>query len=79
MPASGVPRLAGCIVWTEGLAEDNSLAENVQRAPLHPWVNPRSEFYWFPTRAEGIRYVRHAGRDQVSLGTKDWDESMAKL
>lgn len=47
MPASGVPRLAGCIVWTEGLAEDNSLAENVQRAPLHPWVNPRSESIGF--------------------------------
>ena len=25
-----------CIVRTEGLAEENSLAENVQRAPLHP-------------------------------------------
>jgi ParB family chromosome partitioning protein len=25
-----------CIVRTEGLAEEDSLAENVQRAPLHP-------------------------------------------
>ena len=26
----------GCVVRTEGLAEEDSLAENVQRAPLHP-------------------------------------------
>src|SRR6202007_1771249 len=25
-----------CVVRTEGLAEEDSLAENVQRAPLHP-------------------------------------------
>src|SRR3979409_1811225 len=25
-----------CIVRTDGLAEEDSLAENVQRAPLHP-------------------------------------------
>ena len=25
-----------CIVRTEGLAEEDSLAENIQRAPLHP-------------------------------------------
>ena len=34
-------RLAGdaavpCVVRTDGLAEEDSLAENVQRAPLHP-------------------------------------------
>ena len=31
-PAAPIP----CIVRTEGLAEEDSLAENVQRAPLHP-------------------------------------------
>lgn len=25
-----------CIVRTDGLAEEDSLAENIQRAPLHP-------------------------------------------
>ena len=29
-------QLVPCIVRTEGLAEEDSLAENVQRAPLHP-------------------------------------------
>jgi len=28
--------LIPCIIRTEGLAEEDSLAENVQRAPLHP-------------------------------------------
>jgi|GEM_PF-3012961 len=28
--------LVPCIVRTDGLAEEDSLAENVQRAPLHP-------------------------------------------
>jgi len=31
-PAAPVP----CVVRTEGIAEEDSLAENVQRAPLHP-------------------------------------------
>jgi ParB family transcriptional regulator, chromosome partitioning protein len=29
-------QLVPCIVRTDGIAEEDSLAENVQRAPLHP-------------------------------------------
>src|ERR1700746_2730195 len=32
----GRTALVPCVVRTEGLAEEDSLAENVQRAPLHP-------------------------------------------
>jgi ParB family chromosome partitioning protein len=39
-----------CVVRTEGLAEEDSLAENIQRAPLHPL----DQFRAFLTLRSGI-------------------------
>ena len=28
-----------CVIRLEGTPEEDSLAENIQRAPLHPWIS----------------------------------------
>ena len=45
-----------CVVRTEGLAEEDSLAENVQRAPLHPLDQFRS-----------FRDLREKGRSEEEI------------
>ena len=54
-----------CVVRTEGLAEEDSLAENVQRAPLHPL----DQFRAFKTlRDKGLGDEEIAARFFVSSG-----------
>jgi len=48
--------LVPCVVRTEGLAEEDSLAENVQRAPLHPLDQFRS-----------FRDLREKGRSEEEI------------
>jgi ParB family transcriptional regulator, chromosome partitioning protein len=51
-------QLVPCIVRTDGIAEEDSLAENVQRAPLHPL----DQFRAFQTPArEGSERGGHRG------------------
>ena len=52
-PAAPVP----CVVRTEGIAEEDSLAENVQRAPLHPL----DQQFQGPIAAAAGRDLEHAG------------------
>ncbi|MGQ9370685.1 ParB/RepB/Spo0J family partition protein [Azospirillum sp. ST 5-10] len=54
-----------CVVRTEGLAEEDSLAENVQRAPLHPL----DQFHAFRTlREAGLGEEEIAARFFVAPG-----------
>jgi integrase len=46
---------------------------------LKPWVNPRSEFYWFRRRVPKA-YLAFGMPAEIkfSLGTKDWDEAVLR-
>jgi hypothetical protein len=46
---------------------------------LQPWVNPRSEFYWFRRRVPAAyRTFGMPAEIKFSLGTKDWDEAVLR-
>lgn len=46
---------------------------------LKPWVNPRSEFYWFRRRVPAAyRKFGMPAEIKFSLGTKDWDEAVLR-
>src|ERR1700753_256980 len=46
---------------------------------LTPWVNPRSEFYWFRRRIPAAyRKYGTASEIKFSLQTKDWDEAVLR-
>lgn len=54
-----------CVVRTEGLAEEDSLAENVQRAPLHPLDQFRA---FLALREKGMSEEEIAAAFFVSVG-----------
>src|ERR1700685_2668752 len=46
---------------------------------LQPWVNPRSEFYWFRRRVpKAYRMFGMPAEIKFSLGTKDWGEAVLR-
>lgn len=46
---------------------------------IQPWVNPRSEFYWFVRRVpKAYRTFGMPSEIKFSLGTKDWDEAVLR-
>ncbi|MGY3356280.1 hypothetical protein ACVWZK_002943 [Bradyrhizobium sp. GM0.4] len=46
---------------------------------IQPWVNPRSEFYWFRRRVpRAYRMFGMPAEIKFSLGTKDWDEAVLR-
>src|SRR5258707_15666814 len=46
---------------------------------IQPWVNPRSEFYWFRRRVpKAYRMFGMPAEIKFSLGTKDWDEAVLR-
>ncbi|MGY3133402.1 integrase [Bradyrhizobium sp. USDA 4501] len=46
---------------------------------IQPWVNPRSEFYWFRRRVpKAYRTFGMPSEIKFSLGTKDWDEAVLR-
>lgn len=46
---------------------------------LQPWVNPRSEFYWFRRRVpKAYRMFGMPAEIKFSLHTKDWDEAVLR-
>ena len=54
-----------CVVRTDGLAEEDSLAENIQRAPLHPLDQFRA---FLALRAKGQSEEEIAANQFVSVG-----------
>lgn len=46
---------------------------------IEPWVNPRSEFYWFRRRVPAAyRRFGMPAEIKFSLQTKDWDEAVLR-
>jgi hypothetical protein len=46
---------------------------------IEPWVNPRSEFYWFRRRIpKAYRWSGMPAEIKFSLKTKDWDEAVLR-
>jgi hypothetical protein len=46
---------------------------------IEPWVNPRSEFYWFRRRVPAAyRKFGMPAEIKFSLATKDWDEAVLR-
>jgi hypothetical protein len=46
---------------------------------IKPWVNPRSEFYWFRRRVPtAYRKFGMPAEIKFSLATKDWDEAVLR-
>jgi hypothetical protein len=46
---------------------------------IKPWVNPRSEFYWFRRRVPAAyRLFGTPAEIKFSLATKDWDEAVLR-